>query len=275
MWQCPDTKTIFCIGKDNILFHSIIFPALLLAHPEPYVLPYAITVTEFYTFEGQPFSKSKGIGIDAVEALNVAPADCWRYFLLINRPETKDFDFTWNGFIETINHDLNNTLGNFIYRTLNFIYHNFNKKIPPCGQLNNEDHELLSSIQAIAQRQAQYFDDFKIRDALAIVLSLAQAGNVYLSTYEPWKKLNQDRVFVSTKYYAAVQVVNALAILLYPFLPHTAQKIRSQLKLSTTINVDEFTHIANTRLPSEHRIQKPTILFTKLQKRTILRAGEA
>jgi methionyl-tRNA synthetase len=272
IWQHPDTKTIYCIGKDNILFHSIIFPALLLAHPESYVLPYAITVTDFFTFEGQPFSKSKGIGIDAHEALKVAPADYWRYFLLINRPETKDFDFNWDSFVETINHDLNDTLGNFIYRTLIFIHNQFNGQVPLCGQLDNDDQELLSSIQIIARKQAQYFDKLQIRDALAIVLSLAQRGNAYLSTHEPWKKLSEDAVSASTKYYVATQVVNALAILLAPFLPNSSQNIRAQLNLSLKINEQTLKQITQSPIPAKHPIQKPKILFTKLQKQTILRA---
>ena len=93
MWQNENTKTVFCIGKDNIIFHTIIFPALLMATHEPYVLPYSVTATEFIMFGDQPFSKSKGVGVSAKEALEIAPADCWRYYLIINRPETKDMDF--------------------------------------------------------------------------------------------------------------------------------------------------------------------------------------
>jgi methionyl-tRNA synthetase len=173
------------------------------------VLPYAIAVTEFFTFYRQPFSKSKGIGINAIDALKIAPADYWRYFLLINRPETKDFDITWDSFIETINHDLNDTIGNFIYRTLFFIYNYFNGQVPSCGQLDNDDQALLSSIEVTAQRQAQYFDDLKIKDALVIVRCLAQAGNACPSTHEPWTKLNEDESVASTKYYEATQVARA------------------------------------------------------------------
>jgi len=272
IWQNPDTRTIFCIGKDNILFHSIIFPALLLAHPESYVLPYAITVTDFFTFDGQPFSKSKGIGINAIDALKIAPADYWRYFLLINRPETKDFDVTWDGFIETINHDLNDTIGNFIYRTLSFLYTHFNGQVPICGQLDDADQEILSAIKAAAQRQTQYFADFKIKDALAIVRTLAQAGNTYLSTHEPWKKLNTNESVASTKYFVATQIVNALTILLSPFLPHSAQHIRRQLNLPIQIDIHALTQITNTPIPANHCIQKPEMVFTKLQKQAILRA---
>jgi methionyl-tRNA synthetase len=271
IWQQQETKTIFCIGKDNILFHSIIFPALLMAHPESYTLPYAITVTEFLTFEGQTFSKSKDIGIDANQALRLASTDYWRYFLLINRPETKDFDFNWDSFIETINHDLNDTLGNFIHRTLTFIYKYFDKQVPPRGQLNEDDQDLLTYIKVVMRKQAQYFEDFKIRDSLAIVLSLAQAGNTYLSTHEPWKMLIEDKNFASTKFNVAVQVVNALAILLYPFLPSTAQNIRTQLNLSTTIDVYTLKSIAEAPIPAEHCIDEPKILFTKLHKQTILK----
>ena len=266
MWQDKNTKTVFCIGKDNIIFHTIIFPALLMATHEPYVLPYGITVTEFIMFEGQPFSKSKGIGIGAEEALEVAPIDCWRYFLIANRPETKDLNFTWETFVERVNTDLNNVLGNFVHRTLIFIYRKFDKKVPAQGHLKDEDKELLDLISITATKQAKYIENFKFKNSLDAVFSLARAGNTYLSYREPWNMIKKDRESTGTTLNVSIQVVNALAIMIHPYLPSTAKKVRRMLNLPETIKDGELKRIQDSPIPAEHNIIEPKVLFTKLNK---------
>jgi methionyl-tRNA synthetase len=272
LWQNKRTKTVFCIGKDNTIFHAIIFPALLLATHEPYVLPYAITVTEFITFHGQPFSKSKGIGVGAEEALEVAPADYWRYFLIIERPETKDLNFTWEKFLERVNNDLNNVLGNFVHRTLTFIYKEFDKKVPPQGQLKSEDRQLLRLIKTTARRQSKLIENFRFKDSLDAVLSLAKAGNTYLSSREPWHLIKRDRDAASATLNVAVQVVNALAILIQPYMPLAARSIRKMLNLPEVIEEGEFGRIGNSPLPAGHSILEPKALFKKLDKKEALGA---
>jgi methionyl-tRNA synthetase len=264
MWQDQNTKTVFCIGKDNIIFHAIIFPALLMATHEPYVLPYSITVTEFIMFEGQPFSKSKGIGIGVEEALELAPIDCWRYFLIANRPETRDLNFTWKSFTETINTDLNNVLGNFVHRTLTFIYREFDKKVPEQGQLHQNDQELLDLINTTAKKQAKYIENFKIKDSLDVILSLAKAGNTYLSSHEPWNVIKTDRESAGTTLYVSIQIVNALAIMIQPYLPSTAKKIRRMLNLPETIQKAKLKSLQKSIIPTGHTILEPKVLFTKL-----------
>ncbi|GAG53171.1 unnamed protein product, partial [marine sediment metagenome] len=137
-WLNKNTKTVFCIGKDNIIFHALIFPALLLATGDPYPLPYAVATTNFIQFKEGPFSKSKGIGIWCDEATATLPADYWRYYLSNNRAELKDSYFDWDEFASNINVDLNDVTGNFIHRTLTFIGQHFQSKIPERGNLTEE-----------------------------------------------------------------------------------------------------------------------------------------
>jgi methionyl-tRNA synthetase len=264
MWQDQNTKTVFCIGKDNIIFHAIIFPALLMATHEPYVLPYGITVTEFIMFEGQPFSKSKGIGIGVEEALELAPIDCWRYFLIANRPETRDLNFTWESFTETVNTDLNNVLGNFIHRTLTFIAKEFKSKVPVQGALTDTDRELLDLIQVTAIKQAKYIENFHIKESVVEIISLAKAGNIYLSTHEPWNVIKKDRESAGTTLNVSIQVVNALAILIQPYLPTTAIKIRKMLNLPENIQEVALKRLQDSVIPTGHSILEPKVLFTKL-----------
>jgi len=271
LWQDKNTKTVFCIGKDNIIFHTIIFPALLMATHEPYVLPYGITVTEFMMFENQPFSKSKGVGIGAEEALEVSPADYWRYFLIIERPETKDLSFTWERFVERVNTDLNNLLGNFVHRTLTLIYREFNKKVPAQSHLKDEDEELLGLIALSARKQAELIENLKFRDSLDAVFSLARAGNTYLSSRKPWHTIKKNKESAGTTLNISVQVVNALAIMIQPYLPTTAKNIRKMLSLPEKMQEDEFERIGNSPIPADHPILEPRVLFRKLNKYEILK----
>ncbi|MHA2393887.1 MAG: methionine--tRNA ligase [Promethearchaeota archaeon] len=271
VWQNKETKTIFCIGKDNTIFHSIIFPALLLASEEPYVLPHGITISEFIMFEGQPFSKSKGIGVAAEEAINIADTDYWRYYLIINRPETKDLNFTWDSFIERVNTDLNNVIGNFIHRTLTFISNNYDGIIPKKGNLNKDDKDLLELISVTTENQERLFMNFKLKESLKTVLSLARAGNNYLSSREPWKTIKTDKKSADNSINISVQIVNALAILIQPYLPSTSKKIRKMLNLPEEISIREIEGVADSPILSGHSISKPEVLFKKIAKEGLLK----
>lgn len=269
LWQGKETKTVFCIGKDNTMFHAILFPALLLATHEPYVLPYAITATEFITFQGQPFSKAKGIGIGAEEALSVAPADCWRYFLIIERPEVKDLNFTWDKFVNRVNKDLNDVLGNFVHRTLTFTYKRFNRRVPEKKELTKEDRDLLKLIRIVREKQDELVCTLQLKHSLDTVFSLARAGNSYLSEQQPWHTIKRDETSAATTLHTAIQVVNALGILIHPYLPSTSKKIRGTLNLSDPIRKEELEKIADSPIPAGHLISKPQPLFEKLDEERI------
>jgi len=263
-WFDPETRTVFCIGKDNTVFHLVIFPALLMASKEPYVLPYAVTVTEFIMYENQPFSKSKGVGVWADEALRLAPADYWRFILMLNRPETHDMNFTWEDFAERVNGELNDNLGNFIHRTLTFIHRYFNGQVPEPGLLNADDKELLEAIAAAARQEAELLDQFRFKDALEAVFALSRRGNVYLSRREPWHLVKTDRAAAATVLHVSSQVVKALAILLAPFLPATADSLWEMLQQPGTIYEAGFQAAYESPLPAGRSIKRPRPLFSKV-----------
>ena len=184
-WFNKDAKTLYFVGKDNIPFHTIILPALLLASGEDYNLPWNVSATEFLQFKGEKASKSKRIGIWIDEALEMFPVDYWRFFLIATRPESKDTNFSWDLFLEKINADLNDTFGNFIHRTLTFISNNFGGIIPQVEKLEADDEKMLQTILEKVEAMAQEIETSKLQSAVNILISLSRAGNQYLNEKEP------------------------------------------------------------------------------------------
>lgn len=191
-WFDKDAKTLYFIGKDNIPFHTIILPALLLATKEGYNLPWNVSSTEFLQFQGLKFSKSQRIGIWVDEALKLFPADYWRYYLLSTRPETKDTNFSWEQFKEKINSDLNDTLGNFVHRTLTFINQHYDNQVPK-PKLGADDKRLLKNVQKRTINAAKHLEECKLLAALKDIVSISRLGNQYLNEKEPWKLLKTNR----------------------------------------------------------------------------------
>jgi len=228
-WLNEDTKSVYFIGKDNIPFHTIIFPALLIASGENYVLPWTVSSTEYLLFRGEKFSKSRRVGIWIDEALELFPVDYWRFSLLINRPENKDFNFTWEAFKESVNSHLNDTIGNFIHRTLTFIYKNFGSKIPKVNNLFEEDEKEVNKVKGMVQKTEKLLDDFKIRESLITIVSIAAEGNRYLNERAPWDLIKTNRDKAAQVMYVAAYIVKVLAVTLYPFIPTSAQKIWNML----------------------------------------------
>jgi methionyl-tRNA synthetase len=260
-WFDKQTRNVHFIGKDNIPFHVIIFPSLLLATHEEYVLPWQVSSTEFILFDGQKFSKSKKVGVWIDEALKVAPAEYWRYVLIAIRPEARDANFTWRDFESHVNSELNDVLGNFVHRTLTFVNSNFNSKIPEPQELDEKDKALKNRIESSPSKVSQLFDQFQLRSALAETIELARAGNQYLSEREPWHLVKKDRAKTATTLYFAAQVVRSIGILISPFLPDTAQHIREQLNLTEEQGWWDAGKLA---LKPGHTIGKATPLFHKV-----------
>jgi len=261
-WFAEGTRNVHFIGKDNIPFHVIIFPALLQATHEPYILPWQVSSTEFILFEGQKFSKSKKIGVWIDEALKYAPAEYWRYVLIAIRPESKDANFTWREFETHVNAELNDVLGNFVHRTLTFINNQFDSAIPNPGTLDEEDEMIKKEVEQAPGRIASLLDGFQLKSGLAATIELARRGNQYLSEREPWHLIKTDRTRTATTLYIASQLVGALEILLSPFLPETSQRIREQLNLTESRN---WSDSGKFRLEGGHRIAKATPLFHKVK----------
>jgi methionyl-tRNA synthetase len=261
-WLDKDAKTLYFIGKDNIPFHTIILPALLLASGQGYNLPWNVSSTEFLQFKGEKASKSRRIGIWIDEALEMFPVDTWRFFLTATRPETKDTDFTWEIFAGKINADLNDTYGNFIHRTLSFINSKFDSAIPNPTKLDDSDRAVLAAIKEKVDFAAHELDTQRLQSAANTLIELTRLGNQYLNGKEPWKLMKTDLEKAQSIFYVAAQVVKAAAVISQPFMPKTSQQ------LWQTLNLEGQAKWADALKPLEagHKIEKPNPLFQKVDE---------
>jgi methionyl-tRNA synthetase len=262
-WFNKNAKTLYFVGKDNIPFHTIILPALLLASGEDYNLPWNVSATEFLQFKGEKASKSRKIGIWIDEALEMFPVDYWRFFLIVTRPETKDSNFSWDFFLEKINSDLNNNYGNFIHRTLTFINSKFNGEVPAAAKLDADDEMLLNTIREKVDAIAQDLEAAKLQSAANTLISLSRLGNQYLNEKEPWKLLKTDPTKAATIFYVAIQIVKALAVTSAPFMPSRAEQLWQMLDLPGSV-IKTCWAEAVAPLEARHKIGNPQPLFHKI-----------
>ncbi|MEM2995262.1 MAG: methionine--tRNA ligase [Candidatus Bathyarchaeia archaeon] len=263
-WFNKNARTLFFIGKDNIPFHTIIFPALLLASGEDYNLPWNVSSTEFLQFGGEKASKSQRIGIWIDEALELFPADYWRYYLMATRPETKDSNFTWESFIEKVNADLNDTFGNFIHRTLKFINTKFDGKVPQPKALAEDDKRILETLKEKVEAIAEEIEECRLQLAANDVIGISRMGNQYLNEKEPWKLVKTDMDKAANVVYVAVQIVKALAVTSAPFIPFTAEELWKTLNLPGSVHEQRWSE-ALKPLPAGHKIAEAKPLFTKIK----------
>ena len=262
-WFNKDAKTLYFVGKDNIPFHTIILPALLLASGEGYNLPWNVSATEFLQFKGEKASKSRRIGIWIDEALELFPVDYWRFFLVATRPEAKDTNFSWDFFIEKVNADLNDTFGNFIHRTLTFINARFDSEVPQPQKMTAEDEMVLQGIREKVEAMAQEFEAAKLQSAVNTLISLSRVGNQYLNEKEPWNLLKTDKAKAATILYVAVQIVKALAVVSAPIMPGSAEQLWQTLNLQGSVHECRWAE-ALEPLEVGHKIAKAAPLFRKI-----------
>jgi methionyl-tRNA synthetase len=262
-WFDKDAKTYYFIGKDNIPFHTIILPALLLASGEGYNLPWNVSATEFLQFKGEKASKSQRVGIWIDEALELFPADYWRYFLMATRPETKDSNFSWDLFTEKVNADLNDTFGNFVHRTLTFISSQFDGVIPKAEGADEDAAQILKTLEEKLDTIAREIEACRLQSAANTMISISRIGNQYLNEEEPWNLIKEDRKAAATAFSAAAQLVKALAIASAPFVPVAAEKIWKTLNLPRSVHQQKWDD-ALKPIPSDHRIVKAKPLFRKI-----------
>ncbi|MGD0160388.1 MAG: methionine--tRNA ligase [Candidatus Bathyarchaeia archaeon] len=262
-WFEKKSKTFYFIGKDNTIFHTVILPALLLASGEDYNLPWNVSTTEFLQFKGEKLSKSHRIGIWSDEALELFPADYWRFYLMATRPEAKDSNFSWELFIEKVNGDLNDTFGNFVHRTLTFISTQFNGEIPKLETPDEDAEQALGALKKRVQTVADEIENCRLQSAANIVMSISRSGNQYLNEKEPWKLMKENRNKAANIFNAAAQIVKALAIVSAPFIPSSAEEIWKTLNLPGTVHEQNWDE-ALKPLPPGHRILKPKPLFKKI-----------
>ncbi|MDR2707349.1 MAG: methionine--tRNA ligase [Nitrososphaerota archaeon] len=261
-WLNKNAKTLYFVGKDNIPFHTIILPALLIASGQNYNLPWNVLATEFLQFHGQKASKSQRVGIWIDEAIEMFPVDYWRFYLIANRPESKDTNFTWNTFTEKINADLNDTFGNFIHRTLSFINNKFENTIPTPTKLDADDQTILDTVKTKVQQTAKEIETGNLQAAANTLISISRIGNQYLNIKEPWNIMKTDKEKAGTIFYVATQIVKAATVVSAPFIPQTAQQIWQTLQLPQNINT---WNDATTPIEAGHKITKPTPLFHKIE----------
>ena len=264
-WQGKSTKYIAFIGKDNIVFHALFFPAMLMAWNDgdkaKYILPQNIPANEFLNFEGKKFSKSRNWGIDGKEFLDLFPADPLRYTLAANLPEARDTDFYWKEFQARNNNELADILGNFINRTFTFVHKNFDGKVPKRGNINNLDSGILNSLKEYPEKISKLFENYKIKEGVLEIMNLARSGNKYFNDSEPWKTLKSDKETCSTTINICLNIIYTLAELFYPVIPFTSEKIFKMLDADRTL----WDHCGDENLPSGHKLSKPEILFSKIE----------
>jgi methionyl-tRNA synthetase len=262
-WFDKEAKTLYFVGKDNIPFHTIILPALLLASGQGYNLPWNVSATEFLQFRGQKASKSQRVGIWIDEALEMFPVDYWRFFLIATRPESKDTNFTWTAFTEKINADLNDTFGNFIHRTLSFITSKFDGQIPAPTKLDKDDQAVLDAVKEKVSQAAKEIEDGWLQSAANTLIAISRIGNQYLNTKEPLNLMKTDKEKAGTIFYVAAQVVKAAAVVAEPFMPQTSQQLWQTLNLQGTVQQSKWSD-ASVPLEAGHEINKPQPLFHKI-----------
>jgi len=269
-WQDPETKYYAFIGKDNVVFHCIIFPAMLMAwndgHPdEQYILPANVPANEFLNFEGKKFSKSRGWGIDVIDFLKLFPADLLRYTLAANLPETRDTDFFWKEFQMRTNGELADILGNFVNRTLTFVNRNFGNEVPSAVTLEDIDKEMIELLENAPQKISTYFDNFKMKDGVNEIMNIARACNKYFNDSEPWKTVKNNQEKCATTLNICLQAIYTLAELLSPVIPETSKKMFNMLNAEPTV----WDNAGKMNLSVGHKLGKAEILFTKIEDAVI------
>ena len=266
-WKDEDTKMVHFIGKDNIVFHCIVFPAMLRAHGG-YILPDNVPANEFLNLEGEKISTSRNWAVWLHEYLDEFPGkeDVLRYVLCANAPETKDNDFTWRDFQARNNNELVAVLGNFVNRALVLTHKYYAGRVPECGTLTDYDRDILSELPTIKKSLEEDIENFRFREALKEAMNIARLGNKYLADTEPWKVYKTDPERVKTILNVALQITASIAIGIEPFMPFTAERI---LKL---LQVDHFgwDRLGDTDLlAAGHEIGTPVLLFEKIEDSTI------
>ena len=262
-WKDEDTKMVHFIGKDNIVFHCIVFPSMLRAHGG-YILPENVPANEFLNLEGDKISTSRNWAVWLHEYLEEFPGkeDVLRYVLCANAPETKDNDFTWKDFQARNNNELVAVLGNFVNRALVLTQKYYGGAVPPAGELTAYDRETVAEIPVIKKSLEENIENYRFREALKDAMNLARLGNKYLADSEPWKLVKTDPERVKTILNVALQITANIAVAIEPFMPFTAEKVLKLLQISKP-GWDELGSTA--LLEAGHVIGTPELLFEKIE----------
>jgi len=271
-WKDQDTKLVHFIGKDNIVFHCIIFPAMLKAEGS-YILPDNVPANEFLNLEGNKLSTSKNWAVWLNEYLVDFPEkqDVLRYTLTANAPETKDNDFTWKDFQARNNNELVAIFGNFINRVVVLTNKYYNGVIPTPNAFNEVDEQVLAELKAYPVVIESSIERYRFREALGELMNVARLGNKYLADEEPWKLIKTDEERVKTQMYVALQIAAALSTLAEPFLPFSATKLKNMLNVTSSGVEMSWNKVAETSdlIPAGHQIGQAELLFAKIEDEEI------
>ena len=266
-WQDPETRLVHFIGKDNIVFHCIIFPTMLKAHGD-YILPDNVPANEFLNLEDDKISTSRNWAVWLHEYLVDMPGkqDVLRYVLTANAPETKDNNFTWKDFQERNNSELVAVYGNFVNRALQLTKKYWNGVVPACGELQEVDKKAIAEFKDVKEKVEQFLDVFKFREAQKEAMNLARIGNKYITECEPWKVWKTDPKRVETILNISLQLVANLAIAFEPFLPFSSEKLRKMINMPDF----EWTQLGSTDLlKAGDQLGEPELLFEKIEDEVI------
>jgi methionyl-tRNA synthetase len=256
-WHDPKTRLVHFIGKDNIVFHAIVWPAMLMAH-EGIVLPTDVPANEFLNLEGDKISTSRDWAVWLPDYLKQFPADPLRYALAVNLPENRDVDFTWRDFAARNNNELADVLGNFVNRVAVFVKKNYAGHVPDAVADDQSSQEVLSAIEQVPERLGRLIDDYHIKDAARELMTLPALGNRYFDYRAPWRSLRADRSACDRTLNTCMRVVSALEVLMYPFMPFASRKVGAMLGLGRR----GWDEAARPGLPTE--LGSVEILFSKI-----------
>ena len=266
-WKSPDTKLVHFIGKDNIVFHCIVFPSMLKAFGDGYILPENVPANEFLNLEGDKISTSKNWAVWAHEYVRDFPGeeDALRYVLTANAPETKDNDFSWKDFQTRNNSELVAIFGNFVNRAIVLTHKYFGGVVPACGELQEADREVLAQIPQLRASLERNIETYHFREALKDAMGIARAGNKYISDTEPWKVAKTDLGRVATILNISLQICADLAIAFEPFTPFAAAKLRGMLQMELGWDLLGKPQI----VPADHQLGEAKLLFAKIEDAAI------
>ena len=266
-WKSQDTRLVHFIGKDNIVFHCIVFPAMLKAEGS-YILPDNVPANEFLNLEDDKISTSRNWAVWLHEYVEEFPGkqDVLRYVLTANAPETKDNNFTWKDFQARNNNELVAVYGNFVNRALVLTQKYFGGKVPPCGELTEQEKTVIAEFRDVKTKVEELLEKFRFRDAQKEAMNLARIGNKYLADSEPWKVFKTDPKRVETILNLSLQLVANLAIAFEPFLPFSSEKLRSMINMSDL----KWENLGQTDLlVAGHELNKPELLFEKIEDEVV------
>jgi methionyl-tRNA synthetase len=260
-WFGKDVRLVQFMGKDNIPFHTVLFPASLIGTKQGYVLLDRISSNEYINYEGGQFSKSRGLGVFGDDAIKTGiPADMWRYYIMINRPEKSDTDFSWEDFQSKINNELVANLGNFINRAVSFINKFADSRVPE-AKLDENDKKFLENVRKEIKKTTELLEDIQLKDALKNIMHISKLGNQYFQEISPWKAIKENKVKAETCLALCINISKDLAVMIEPYMPRTSEKIFRQLNIGDK----KWDGLGKLSLEKGHKINNAEPLFEKLE----------